>query len=89
VDTGLDCVLLGWKAERIEPHRVKYVRTAHPVVSGEDVGSDVTEWMTDMETRTRRVREHINDVHLGLGGVEPLITRVRHAIDPLVSPRLL
>ncbi len=64
VGAGLDGILLGRQAERVEAHRVQHVVAGHPLVAGEHVGADVAERMADVQTDARRVREHVLDEQL-------------------------
>ena len=68
----LDGVVLGGKAEGVESHRMKHVVAAHPVEAREYVGGGVALRVADMESGTRRVGEHVEDVQppvLRVGGV--------------------
>ena len=62
--TGLAGMFLGGQAEGVEPHGVQDVETRHALEAGVDVGGDVAEWVTDMEARSRGVREHVHDEQL-------------------------
>ena len=64
---GLDGVLLGGQAERVPAHRMQYVEAARAAVAGEDVRGGVAFRMPDVQTRAARIREHVQDVKLGLG----------------------
>ena len=63
---GLDRVLLGGQAERVPAHRMQHVDAAHALVARDDVGRGVALGVADVEARARRVREHVEDVHLGV-----------------------
>ena len=62
--TGLAGMFLGGQAEGVEPHSVQHVETRHALEAGVDVGGDIAEWVTDMEARSRGVREHVHDEQL-------------------------
>ena len=61
---GLAGVLLSRKAERVESHGVQHVEARHALETDVDVGGDVAQGMADVQSRTRRVREHVHDEEL-------------------------
>ena len=67
---GFNRVLFRRQAERVPSHGVQHVPAPHPLVAGDDIGRDIALGMTHVEPGSRRVREHIEDVKLGLGGVD-------------------
>ena len=92
--SGLDCVLLGGQAERVVTHCVEDVVTAHPHEAGEHVGADVAERVTDMETSTARIGEHVEDVELapvghGLEALGQRADRVRSPEGVVTLPAVL
>ena len=56
-----DCVLLGWQTKRVVSNRVQNVFASHSFVTTKNVGGDVAEWVTDMQTSPRRIRKHVED----------------------------
>ena len=89
VDAVLDGVLLGGQTERVEAHRVQHVEALHPLVARDDIGGDVTKRMADVQADARGIREHIEHVILGTGGVEAFGAGVRHAEGALGFPSFL
>ena len=59
VGAGLHRVLLRGETERVVAHRVEDVVSVHTLEARVHVGGDVTEWMTDVQPGTTRVREHV------------------------------
>ena len=58
----LDGMLFCREAERVPTNRMQDVEPFRALVTGEDVGRSVTLWMTNMQTRARRIREHVEDI---------------------------
>ena len=90
VRAGLHRVLLGGQPERVVPQGVQHVVAEHPVEAAEDVGRDVAEWMPHVQTRARRVREHVLHEHLvrrHVAGQRP--DRVRRLERAALGPELL
>ena len=71
VGAGLAGVLLGGQAEGVVAERVEHVVPVHPLEAGVHVGADVAEGVTDVQPRSRRVREHVH--HEQLGSVADLV----------------
>ena len=87
VGAGLHRVLLGGQAEGVEPQGVQHVTAVHPEVAGVDVGGDVAERVPDVQSLTRRIREHVLDEQLVLRvparrPPEPATHRVGHIERP-------
>ena len=61
----LNGVLFGRQAESVVAHRMKYVEAAKPFVARVDVRSDIAQRVSDVQTRTRRVGEHVEHVEFG------------------------
>ena len=59
---GLDRILLGRQPERIVTHRMQHIETPEPFVTRIDVRCDVTQRMTDVQSRPRRIREHVQHI---------------------------
>ena len=62
MDTGLDGVLFGGEAEGVEAHGVQDVVAGGTLVTCDDIGGDVAEWVADVEACTGGVWEHIEGV---------------------------
>ena len=80
---GLDGVLLGGQTKSVVAHRVQHVEALLPFVAGVDVGSDVAKGVTDVQSRTRRIGEHIQNIELRFAGI------LGHMVDILLAPYLL
>ena len=63
-------VLFGGEAKRIPAHRVQDLLASHPTVAADDVGRRVALGMPHVQPGPRRVREHVEDIHLRLRGIE-------------------
>ena len=83
----LDRVLLGRQPEGIVSHRVQHVETLQPLVARIDVRSDVAERMSDVQTRPRRIGEHVQYVVFRARGV--FLHPVSSALGPAFLPFLL
>ena len=69
---GLNGVLLGWQAERVEAQRVQHIAARHPEVPGVDVGGDIAERVPDVQALARGIREHVLHEHLVGGHRRPV-----------------
>lgn len=78
----LNGVLFGRQAS-VVAHRMKYVEAAKPFVARVDVRSDIAQRVSDVQTRTRRVGEHVEHVEFGTCGIG------FHAIGFLFLPAAL
>jgi hypothetical protein len=63
--SGGERVLLGRKSEGVPSHRMQDVETLHALVTRHDVGGGIALRMADMETRTRWVWKHVENVVFG------------------------
>ena len=90
---GLHGVLLGRQAERVIPQRVQHIAPTHPLEAAVDVGRDVAQRVPDVQARTARVREHVEDVELLSArhalGVGPGAGRVGRLEGALALPHVL
>ena len=43
---------------------MEYIVSLHPFESCQDIGRDITQWMTDMQSGSTRVRKHVQDIKL-------------------------
>ena len=77
---GLDGVLLRGQPEAVVTHGVQHVEAAVPLEARHDVAGDVAERVPHVEACAAGVREHVEHVVLGLGGV------ILHAVGPQVPP---
>ena len=93
VRTRLYGVLLGGQAEGVEAQGVQHVVPGHALVTGEDIGGDVAQRVTDVQARTGGVREHVHDELLRLGGqfriVRQIAGRVRRLVRAVGVPEVL
>ena len=76
----LNRVLLCWKAERVPTHWMEHIEALELLVATDDVGRRVALRMSDVEARTRRIREHVEAIELRLRGVEAGLVRVRLSV---------
>ena len=86
---GLAGVLLGRQPEGVESHGVEHVEARHPLEAHVDIGGDVAQGMTHMQSRARRVREHVHDEQLRTVQAAPgreLTRRVGRLVDAAVVP---
>ena len=72
----VDGVLLRRQPKRVIAKRVEHVMPHHAQKAGINIGRDIAKWMTHMQTRTARVREHIHDHELRVA--DDLIKTSRH-----------
>ena len=93
---GLHGVLLGRETEGVVAEGVQDIAPLHAMEAREDVRSDVSERVTDVQARTRGVREHVLNEELvggntvGRGERTDRIRRVERAVlTPAVLPVLL
>ena len=66
VRTSLNSVLLRWQTESVITQSVQNVLAQHAVIARKDVSCDITQWVTNVKTRTGRIREHVLDKELVL-----------------------
>ena len=66
---GLNGVLFRGKTERIIAHRMQYIEAAQAFVACENIAGDIAQRMPDVQTRSRGIREHIEDIILRFGGL--------------------
>ena len=67
---GLNRVLFRGQAEGVPAHGMQHVPAPHPFITGDDIGRDIAFGMTHVEPGSRRIREHVENIKLGLGGVD-------------------
>ena len=60
--TCLYGILLSRQTISIVAHGVEHVETLQPLVAGIDVGCNISQWMTNMKTGSRWVREHVEHI---------------------------
>ena len=58
----LDGILLSRQTVSIVSHRIEYIEALQSFVAGINVRSNVSQRVTHMQSRTRRIREHIQDI---------------------------
>ena len=66
----LDGILLGRQTVGVVAHGVQHVEAVEPLETAVDVGGYVSERMTHVQPRTRRVGEHVEHVELGARRVD-------------------
>ena len=66
---GLYRILLSRKAEGVIAHRMQDIETLQAFVSGIYVARDVSERVSHVKSRSRRIGKHIKDIKFGLGAV--------------------
>ena len=47
----LQCILFSRKAKRIEAHGVENIKSFYPLITGNDVRSDVSQWVSHVQAR--------------------------------------
>ena len=87
VRARVDGVLLRGKPERVPAHRMEYVEAAHALVTSGDVRRDVPDGMTHVETASRRIREHVE--HVVLGVAFATLGAKRRVLVPVLLPDAL
>ena len=45
---------------------MQYIKSLHALVTGIDIGSDIAERVAYVQTRSAGVREHVENIELGL-----------------------
>ncbi len=81
--TRLDSILLGRQAVGIVSHGMQHVEALQPLVAGVDVAGDIAQRMTHMQSRSRWIGEHVQNIIMRFGAV------VFHLIHPLLAPPFL
>src|SRR5690606_13512431 len=66
---GLDGILLRRKPKTVVTYRMKHVITLMSFIPCINIRCNVAQWMPDVQTRSRRIRKHIEDVIFRLLGV--------------------
>ena len=82
----LDSVLFSWEAISIVTHWVKHIEAVESLVAAVDVAGDVAERVTDVKTRSRWIREHVEYIVLRTVGID--LNLIGLVIDPLSLPFL-
>jgi len=59
-----DGVLLRGQPEGVITKRMEHIVPCHPQIAGIDIGGNVAQWMTHVQARAARVREHVHDHEL-------------------------
>ena len=83
----LDGILLGGQAVGIIAHGMQHVETALALVARIDVAGDVAQRMSHVQTRSRRIREHIQHIELGTVIVDVALVGVM--LTPVLLPLFL
>mmetsp|Transcript_36599 Transcript_36599/g.65494 ORF Transcript_36599/g.65494 Transcript_36599/m.65494 type:complete len:272 (+) Transcript_36599:2151-2966(+) len=82
----LQRILLRGQAERVPAHGVQNVKALHALVAGDDVGRGIALWVTDVQARSARVREHVQYVVLRLRCVHALRGAESFVVGPVLLP---
>ena len=82
--TCLNCILLGWQTKCVVAHWVQHIVATQALIARVDVRCDVTEWVTYVQTRARRVGEHIQYIEFWSRAVDLYL--VDAALLPLLLP---
>ena len=61
MNAGDDCVLFCGQTKRVVANRVQNIFTRHSLEATEDIGCDVSKWVTDMQTCPRWIRKHVKN----------------------------
>ena len=83
---GLDGVLLGRESEGIPTHGVENVEAIHALVATDNVSGGVALGVPYVQTLTRRIREHVQDVVFRLGRIEAFLAGTGSAEGFVFSP---
>jgi hypothetical protein len=90
---GLDGVLLGRQPECVKAERVQDSAAIHAHIAGIDVGRDIPERVTDMQSRPGWIGKHVDHVQFARRVKRRAIREGSHRIGslegPLVQPDLL
>ena len=84
---GLDCVLFGGQAEGVVAHGVQDVVPVHAVEAGDGVGCDVAQGVSDVQSLTRGVGEHVEEEERGALG--EVAGQVAHGVVRVESSALI
>ena len=63
--TRLNGILLGRKPKAVEAHRVQHIKAFESFITRNNVRSNVAQRVSYVQTCSRRVRKHVEDVILG------------------------
>jgi L-lactate utilization protein LutC len=61
MNSGGDGVLFCWKTKTVVTESVKNIEALHSFVPSKHVCADVSEWMPNMKSGARWVREHVEN----------------------------
>jgi len=86
VDAVFNCELLSRQAKCIKSHRVQHVEAAHPLVAGHDVGRDIPQRVSNMQSHAARVGKHVEYVILRFGRVGIVGNSERAFTLPILLP---
>src|SRR5439155_26415075 len=74
--SSFDRVLLRRQPKSIPTHRMQNIEAAHAFVTRDDISSGITLGMSDVQPRSARIREHVEDVKFRLGWIEILFAGI-------------
>ena len=84
-----DRILFSRQSEGIPTHRVEDIEAPAHLRAADDIGGRVTFRVADMQARSGRVGEHVEDEELRLRGIEVRIAGIRGAEGFFLIPDLL
>ena len=62
--TRLNSILFGRKSVGIITHRIQNIEALQPLVASIDIAGDISQGMTNMQSCSRRIREHVQNIEL-------------------------
>ena len=83
---SFDRELFRRQPEGIPTHGVQDVEAAHPLETGNDIGSRISFDVAHVQTLATRVREHVEDVEFRFCGIKSRFPRVRRTKNPVGQP---
>ena len=92
--TRLDGILLGGQAIGVVTHRMQHIEAPQTLVACIDVARNIAQRMAHMQTRSRRIGKHIQNIVVRLGrSVAPIRSRhlsgVRNMVYAMLPPIVL
>ena len=81
---SLDSILLGRQAVGIVAHRMKDIEAAQTFVTRENVGGDVAQRMAYVQTCSRRIGEHVEDIKMRFVGL--VGATISMMLTPIILP---
>ena len=82
--TRLNGILLGRQTKSVVTHWVQDIKAAQTLVTRVDIRCDITQRVTNMQTCSRRIGEHIQNIEFGAAVID--LHMVGLALLPLLLP---